>query len=258
MNTNETAPPAATEQPAPQAQDITEQAPQTTPANQQETAPQAISAEEIAALRAQAAKSAQLEESYKQLHGEFTRKSQILSAITGHEAQQPKTDPLEPYVKKLVSEGYHEKDARAIASVSYDMIQPIMDQQRQQQAAFQSTNQVGYVMQDAYAKYGSVFTPEVINQVQTALHNEAMKGNHIDAEYALDLAFVAAGRRSMTNQNPAVQPQQPRPQFANGMFGINNPFNAAQPQTPQNQIPPHLRALQQETQAYIKNNITRQ
>jgi hypothetical protein len=229
----------------------TEQAPlqttaATTPQQTTATTAQSPTPEQIAQWQQEAHRATQLEANYKQLQAEFTRTRQAMATLTGNANGQPQQDPLEPYVKNLVSQGYDEKDARAIAGTQYQMVQPLMQQNQQLQAAIQGNAQVGDVLREGWSKAPQLFSDaQILQSVEQVLRAEAMRGNQINAEYAIDLAFVAEGRKRLANaQQSQQQPPQVPPNIG-GQFNWASGFGGP-PQTAQQQAKP----LPADTQAH--------
>jgi hypothetical protein len=169
-----------------------------------------------------------------------------MATLTGNaNGQPPQQDPVEPYVKNLVSQGYDEKDARAIANTQYSMVQPLIQQNQQMQAAIHGNAIVGDVLREGYAKNPQLFgDPSIYQSVEQVLRAEAMRGNQITAEYALDLAFVAEGRKRMQGAQTQQQAATQTPQI-NGQFGWASGFPGPQPptQTVQKTLSPEAKEL---------------
>lgn len=207
-----------------QTQQQPQQAAQQTAASQQQAT---LTPEQIADLQKKAAEAEHFKKQYDALLPEFTRRSQALAQLAGSTQQQQthQQDPLKPYVDKLVAKGYAPEDARAVAEVSYEMTQPLRQEFAQQQAALQQTNQIQYVMQQAWSKNASAFAdPEIVQQVEQILRQEALKGQSVDPEYALDIAFVAAGRRAMSKGQQQTQTVQQQPGNIAPQFGMTAGF----------------------------------
>lgn len=259
QDTTQQATQAAVEQTPQATQQTQEQTPQQTTAQSQQTeqtkAP-GLTPEQIVELQTRASRAEQLEENYKHLQAEFTRRSQALAQLTGAQPQLQPQDPLAPYIQKLVSQGYDEKDARAIVSVSHEMTQPLQQQLQQAQIATQQSAFVGDVMRQAWASAPHLFAdPEVAQNVEAILRNEALRGQKIDAEYALDAALITAGRKNLKaptgNQQGASQQQ---PQFRS-MFGAGNSFSPQAPTTQSNAIPAHIKEAMEQNKQWTANHF---
>lgn len=239
----------------------TEQAPlQTTAATSQQTAAttqQSPTAEQIAQWQQEAQRATQLDANYKQLQAEYTRTRQAMVALTGNATGQPQQDPLKPHIDNLVSKGYEEKDARAIVEAQYSMVQPLMQQNQQLHAAIQGNAMVGDVLRDSWGKAPQLFSDhQILQSVEQVLRAEAMRGNPITVEYAIDLALVADGRKRMAGgQQHQTPPQQP-PQHLGNQFGWASGFGGPQqPQAPQQpQLSPD--ALAQQAAIRERYNLT--
>jgi hypothetical protein len=234
-----------TEQAQQQAAVTQQQQAATTATTATTAAAQSPTPEQIAQWQADAQRASQLEQSYKALQAEFTRTRQAMATLTGNaNGQPPQQDPLEPYVKNLVSQGYDEKDARAIAGTQYSMVQPLIQQNQQMQAAIHGNAIVGDVLREGYAKNPQLFgDPSIYQSVEQVLRAEAMRGNQITAEYALDLAFVAEGRKRMQGAQTQQQATTQTPQI-NGQFGWASGFAGVVPPMQQQKqaITPELQA----------------
>lgn len=259
-----------------------EQAPQSTPPAPQQAsvytppeptppvqeAPSGPSPDEIAALRQQAqtaqqyqAQLQQREESYKHLQAEYTRSRQALAQLAGANgsAPQQQQDPLAPYIKDLTDQGYAEKDARAIAGLSYKMIQPLQQQFQQTTQSLQSQTMIDATMRAAYSQDPALMSdPNIYASVEATLRQGAMQGMQIDAKQAIYSALIAqydAKQAQATQQRqpgmPPLPQQQPAPQpFANGVFQPGTGYPMPQ-QAAQNRVTPE----QQSASNWIRENL---
>lgn len=215
------------------------------------------SSEEIATLRQQAEQArayqeqlAQVQEQYKFLQGDYTRKSQALAQLSGAQTPpQAQQDPLTPYIEGLSRKGYDKQQARDLAEMVHGMVAPL--QQQLQQAAQIGQNQalVDSVMRDAWSQAPTVLgDPRISAAVENQLRAAAAQGMVIDRNMALSLGFVEQGWASLkpNQQQPAPQAQplphnpQPVPQYmAHGMYRPATGYPPPQPtvnaQTPEQQ-----------------------
>lgn len=188
----------------------------------------------------------QYEDRYKHLQGAYTQTRQQLSAIAGN---QPQDDPLKPYVDQLVKLGYSEGDARAVAGVSYQMIQPLQQQLMASQAALQNQTMVDDVLRSAYQQdQVTLSDPEVWQAVEAHIRQEAMNaaqaGQPWDPQYAqqyaLNVAWQTAGQlrmqRATRGQQTPPQQQPQVPPFIRGFSGIPGNFTPAPAQQQQQTI----------------------
>lgn len=242
-----------------------QQAPQQTPppANPQATppaqTPQSPNPEEIAALRERAARAEQVEKNYRELQGAYTRSQQALKAYVGAPPAPPTPqDVLAPYVQKLVSQGYDEKDARALAGTIQEFVQPIQQQFGAGLAAAQAQAQIPLVMQQAYGQAQALFAdPWIQNEVQNALLEAAQTNpGAVTPAYAISYAMIRDGeRRYFPQQNGNQQPMQPQqPVNFRSQTGITNNFNGHQPNvvSQPGQLPPHLAEAQKATAEEVR------
>lgn len=218
-----------------------EQAQQQAAAPQQaQTTPQAQSPtpEQIAQWQTEAQRASQLEQNYKALQAEFTRTRQAMVALTGNASGQVQQDPLKPHVDSLVSRGYDEKDARAIVEAQYSMVQPLIQQNQQLQAAIQGNAIVGDVLREGWSKAPQLFADaQILQSVEQVLRQEALRGNPINAEYALDLAFVAEGRKRLSGQQQQATQVQQAPVSIGGQFNWASGFSGPPQQQAQQKQP---------------------
>lgn len=252
--------PDPTQEPAPTGQAenqplVTQTTPQTEtpPSTPEPLTPEAISALQQQAAEAQALRDqlAQTQQNYDHLRTDYTRKAQALAQLAGAQQQQPQADPLEPFVQKLVSKGYDKDNARDLVGIFHEFVQPIQQGFAQQQAALMSSNTVGDVLRQAYGKVPQAFAdPTVAQSVEQVLRAEALKGNQVDVEYALDLAFVAQGRKQLSGQQQQAftpPPQQTAQQNIGSMWNVPQGF----PQRTMTPAPKQDTPLQQEVQSEI-------
>jgi hypothetical protein len=214
-------------------------------------AAQSPTPEQIAQWQADAQRASQLEQSYKALQAEFTRTRQAMATLTGNTNGQPQADPSAAYVERYLKAGYAKEDAEMLGKAAYDLTQPLIQQNQQLQAAIHGNAIVGDVLREGYAKNPQLFgDPSIYQSVEQVLRAEAMRGNQISAEYALDLAFVAEGRRRLqgaqTQQQATTQPPQ-----INGQFGWASGFPGPQPPTQpvQKTLSPEAKELSNQVRA---------
>lgn len=268
--------------PAPQPVIITGNEPPAPPPPPQQPPDGAPTPEQIAQWRTQAEQAQQLQQTlqqqqdqYRQLQGEFTRRSQALAQLTGANPQAAPQDPIAPYVQELVQQGYPERDARAIATTQYKMTQqyvaPLQQQLQQTQAAATASQTVEPVMAQLYQQMPGLFqNPGVYEQTKQGLIAQAANNGLVDMEQAImtasALSAQAAYRQQMqqppqfppmvpyqpqAQQPPQYQPGQPIPQpHANGMFRVMPNF---QQQTPQPAaLPADAQQVDADMRSYFK------
>lgn len=166
--------------------------------------------------------------------------SQFDRVRTAVQPNQPQQDPLAPYVKSLTDQGYEEKDARAIASTQYAMMQPLLQQNQQLSAALQGNAMLGDVMRQAWQKAPQAFAdPAIAQAVEQELRTYAMQGHRIDPDMVIDTAAIHHFRSQWmkAGQPPAV-PQVP-PNLGS-QFGSASPFGG---------VPQHRQAAPQDPMA---------
>lgn len=249
--------PAATEQ-APSTQPATEQAPQVTPPAAPGTEPAAAAPVTDASAQLQDRltklenERTQLDQNYRQLQGAYTQSRQQLAAVTG---VQPQQDPLAPMVQSIISKGItdDQKQARALAEFVNEALAPVMQGAQRANAITQSAFAVEDAMRGAVTKAPALFTnPAVANAVQGYLRQDAMNGQPINEEYALQLAKIAyadAVVLAVSQQQPGRPNTTPAPlQNFSGMWGAPGGYATPQPQQ-QRQISPEAAAIDAEIAA---------
>lgn len=214
---------------------------------------QAELAREREAKQVAEAQRVEYETRFKQTQAAYTQARQQIGALTGTQTQ-PQEDPLAPHVASLVAEGYSEKDARAVAQLSYNMVQPVLRQQQQQMAALQASNQIGDIMRQTWGSRPDLFTdPQVATQVEQQLRYNAINGYPVDADAARYIALDvqdklrAQGRQGAT---PVQQPVNYPPQFAS-FNGQQGGYQAA-PAARAPQSTPEADALAAKMQEYLR------
>lgn len=239
----------------------TQQTSQTQQQTQAAEPPKPPTQEEIAALQAAAAKAAELESrlqqterNYGELRADYTRKAQALAQLAGAQTPpQAPQDPLTPFVQKLVAKGYPEEDARSVAEMSYEMMQPILQQQQQYFGALQATQQVGDVMRSTWSTRPDLFTdPQVASLVEAQLRHDALSGAKLDPALAVRYAVLA---RDEIEQERMRNPNRPPPtqhQMQPSFGSFNGPTGGYTPAPPQTQpkANPQADALYQQMNSY--------
>lgn len=168
-------------------------------------------------------RAAQIEEGYKHLQADYTRKSQALAQLSGAPLPQQQVDPVSRHIAALKAKGYKEEDLRPVLETSAQLTQEMIREQlapfQQQLAATQAYGQVGSAMQQAAQnpQVAQLFSdPQISDYVQRILaENARQHGVPPDPVTAQNLAYMAYGQRSMNppqqQAQQAQQVQQPAP-----------------------------------------------
>lgn len=183
---------------------------------------------------------AQQQEQYRQLQGEFTRKSQALAQLAGAQPTAPPQDPIAPLVNRMANEfGMHPDDARKFApamnALIQDAMRPMQQQLQQSHAQLQGGLHVDQVLNQVYSANPQLFANQgIYDATRQALVAQIMANGQVDAEQAEYTAVVMAHQAAKRGQQAPMQPQfQPQQQpiaqpFQNGMFRVMPNFQTQQ------------------------------
>lgn len=211
--------------------------------------------EQVAQWREQAQQANQLQEQYRNLQSDYTRKAQALAQLAGSQFQQPQQDPYEQYAKWAEQKGFDKDTARAVAEMA-DMIAQQRTQSAMQQFQYQNAgNQIPIVMQQAYSNAPQALqNPAVQEEVRKELMELAQAGQFqlLTPDYAANRAKIIAFDKGVfvpgAQQPPA---QQPNPNISS-IWGIPNGFNQSQKQEVQRPASPITQQVQADLAARYK------
>lgn len=196
---------------------------------------------ELLALQAQLAEvqqARQLAEHQAREHqAAFTRSQQALKALTGNDPSARPPDPLAPHLKFYTDQGINLEDAKLFAQRDH-----LQEQRIQQLESRMQLNQVPNIMQQAGMTRPDLFTdPQVYQQVQKELANQASLGQAPDVDAAIGIALVAKDfitYQAMQKQNGQQQQRQFVPPGFNSFHGAGaQPFTGMQPAQQQKPVP---------------------
>lgn len=173
----------------------------------------------------------QVQESYRHLQADYTRKSQALAQLTGATQQPP---PVQDQVTQLANQIAREhninvEDAKIMASMQMKIQQASEQRIGAIQQAMMAQNAVPGALQQAYAQAPQLFSdPSLVAEVQRALVEDAQRGYaQIDANYAIDVAAIINTRRQIAGVRqqqfvPQLQQLPPGAMQFPGQFGFTN------------------------------------